>query len=109
MISGVVALLLVALILRLEAFCPEQIRLIEHQLREFGAQGIDAAFQIIVEHVGHHGHATTHPLAGAAEFGVVELRHAGVAMDDGPEHADDRIRAEAMALGNVVDGLMACS
>jgi len=38
---------------------------------------------------------------------VVELRHAAVAVDHGLQHAQRGVKAEAVALGDVVDELLA--
>jgi len=105
--TGVAVLLLATLALRLEAAAPEQVRLRCHQLRQFRAQVVDAGFQVVVEHVRHHGHATAHPLAGTGEFPVVELGHPAVAVDDRLQHAEDGVGAEAVAPGDVVDDLLA--
>ena len=61
----------------------------------------------MVEHIGHHGHPALHPLAGAAEFKVVELRHPASTVNHGVEHVQDGVRTEAVALGQLVDGLLA--
>ena len=67
--------------------------------------GVHEDFQ--AEHVGQHGHAARHPLAGTAEFGVVELRHAAVTVDHRFEQAQDGVWAEAVPLGQIVDRLLA--
>ena len=61
------------LALRLKATPAKEVRLAGQQRGEVMAEPVDAAFQRVVEHIGHHGHATAHPLAGTAEFRVVEL------------------------------------
>jgi len=109
--AAVVALLLPAavatLALRLEAAGAHQIGLVGHQVGQLVAQRIDAALEVAVEHVGHHDHAAAHPLARARELGVRELGHAAVAIDDRIEHAHHGVGAEAVALSDVADGVLA--
>jgi len=46
-----------------------------------------------MKHVADHGHAAQHPLAAAAQFGMVELRHRAAAGGDRVQQgADSRVR-----------------
>ena len=47
-----------------------------------------------------------HPLAGAAEFGMVELRHAAMAVDDGFEHVQYGRRTESVPLRQIINRLL---
>jgi hypothetical protein len=109
--TAVTALLLLtvtaALTLGLESAAADQIRLVRYQAGEIVAESVDPAFQIVVEHIGQHDHSAPHPLAGAAEFGVIELGHAAVTGDHGFEHARYGIRTEAVPLRQIVDRLLA--
>ncbi len=69
--------------------------------RQVVAQRRDARRQPVVEHVRHHRHAALHPLAGAGELGMVELRHGAVAAAHRFEHRLDGVGAEAVALCDV--------
>lgn len=97
----------VALALGLEAAATDQIGLIRHHAGEFETQPIDPAFQVVVKHVGHHDHAALHPLAGATEFGVIELGHAAVAVDYRFQHAHHGIGAKTVSSSDIVDYLLA--
>jgi len=103
-VDGRVAVLALAL----KAAGADHIGLAGHQAGQFGAQVINTALEVVVEHVADHRHAALHPLAGAAEFGVAELGHAAVAVDDGLQHRQHGVKAKAVALGHVLDGLLAC-
>ncbi|MDV7393653.1 hypothetical protein RZS08_19915, partial [Arthrospira platensis SPKY1] len=109
--AAVAALLLAAAItaltLRLEAPGTDQIGLARHQAGQVATQPIDPALQHMVKHVGQHDHAALHPLAGAAELGMIELRHPAIAVDDGVQHARDGVRTETVPLGEIVDHLLA--
>ena len=83
----------------------KQARLVGAQARQLGAQVVDPALEVVVEHVTNHGHAALHPLAGATEFVMAELGHAAIAVDHGREHALHRIEAKAVALGDVLNGV----
>jgi hypothetical protein len=78
-------------------------RLARQQADEFGAQPVYPRLQRIVEHVADHRHATLRPLSHAAELGVVELRLAPTAGDDGHQHGGHRLGAEAVALRQILD------
>ena len=53
----------------------------------------------MIERIAKHQQAAAHPLAGAAELGVIEGRHAAVTPRDGVGHVAYRRLAEAVALG----------
>src|SRR5258708_35345768 len=81
--------------------------LVCHQAGKLGTEPIDPAFQVVVEHVGDHGHSPLHPLAGATKFGVIELGHAAVTANHRLQQAQHGIRAEPMSLGYFFDQLLA--
>lgn len=68
-------------------------------LRQRKTQLIDRCLQAMVEHVADHGHSAQHPLAAAAEFGDVELRHTALPAPHGLKHRGHRIVAEAEFAG----------
>jgi hypothetical protein len=82
-----VALVLMPLGLRLETARGDQIGLTCDQARELMTEPINPTFEDVVKHVGYHDHPARHPLPGTPEFRVIELRHAGVPIDDRLEHA----------------------
>ena len=105
--AAVVARLLSTLALRLEAAAANKVGLIFHQAGKIETEPIDPALQVVVEHVGDHGHSPPHPLAGATKFGVIELGHAAVTANHRLQHAHHGVRAEPMSLGYFFDQLLA--
>jgi diacylglycerol kinase len=101
------ALLLAPLALRLKAAAGDKIRLISRQPRKLPAERINPALERVVEHIGDHDHPAAHPLAGAAEVWMVELRHAAVTVDHRLQHAQHGIGTEAVPLGQVINHLLA--
>src|SRR5450631_1683624 len=95
------------LTLRLVVAAANQLRLVCHQVRQFDAQSLDPTLQVIVKHVRHHSHTAAHPLASTREFGVVELRHVTVTINDSVQHTKRRVDAETVSLCNILDGQLA--
>jgi hypothetical protein len=91
--------LLAPLTLRLGAADGDEIGLISRQPRKLAAERINPTLEQVVEHIGDHDHAAAHPLTGAAEVWMAELRHGAVTVDHRLQHAQHGIRTEAMPLG----------
>ena len=62
-------------------------------------QAFHATFESVIKHVRHHGHAALHPLSSAAKFGMIELGHGAVSIDESLQHAHDRLCADLILLG----------
>ncbi|MGL6133695.1 MAG: hypothetical protein ACRC1L_05855 [Prochlorococcaceae cyanobacterium] len=75
--------------------------------RHIATESVDPGFERVVEHVADHQHATGHPLAGATEFGVVELRHATATAEHGLHHVNNGCGTEAVVLAKALGDLEA--
>lgn len=80
--------------------CANSFRPVRDQREQLLTQRFDARFQGMVKHAGQHDHAA-HPLAGAAEFGMLELRHA--AAEQGIQHVRYRVIAETVSPRHIAD------
>ena len=71
------------------------------------ANAVDLRFQLVVEQIADHRHATAHPLPAPTEFRVIELRHRAVAVADGDQHMHRRVLRDSVSIGQVLNELLA--
>ena len=71
------------------------------------ADAINPILRLVVEQVADHCHATSHPLARAAEFRVTELRHRAITIVDSDQHMRGSIGRHLVSLGQVLNQLLA--
>jgi hypothetical protein len=57
----------------------------------------------VIKHIADHGHASTHPLTGAAQLWTIKLGHATSTIIYGDEHVDYCIVTQIVATGDVTD------